>query len=192
MGCDIHTYREKFVDGGWITADEWEAYDYGDDEKGISVPYKKQAFHGRNYDLFGLIAKGVRRDFDFGIPLRGVAFDACPEYMTQVDEESGHSFSYLYLHELKALRRWVDTASIPVSGMMGAEQAERLQAAIAKGEDAMQHLYPYCQWTSDETAVHFSVDLPMVGIVGGSLDKLIASFDGIEGENHRLSFFFDN
>lgn len=195
MGCDIHVYREKFIDGKWVTADEWEDYDYGDDDKGRTIPYEKRAYRGRHYDLFGLISKGVRRDFDFAIPPRGVAFDACPEYAAEVGRYGGdgHSHSYLYLHELRALRKWLDAGpKMPIPGMMEEAQLSRLQAAISSGNATLDMLYPYCGWTNAAGHVDFSVEMPMGMIVGDALDEIIASFDGIEGENHRLSFYFDN
>lgn len=194
MGCDIHTYRERLVDGAWQSADKWTPYDYGDDDKGVSVEYGSRAYTGRNYDLFGLIAKGVRRNFSNALETRGIPFDACQEYRAEVERWGcdGHSHSYLYLHELQSLLKWADGNTIPVSGMMNKEQLERLKKEMAAPEPSYDSLYPYCGWTSDRTQVEFSIELPMSFIVADCLKKLIASFDGIEGENHRLVFFFDN
>src|ERR1043165_5948206 len=48
MGCDIHLYREKRENGVWISADKWTAFDYGDDEKGVTVEYEDRAYTGEN------------------------------------------------------------------------------------------------------------------------------------------------
>ncbi|MBR8025204.1 hypothetical protein KDX27_42480 [Burkholderia cenocepacia] len=72
MGCDIHLYREKFVNDQWLTADKWVAYDYGVDDKGMEVPWGER-FTDRNYDLFGLLSKGVRRVHPFSFEPRGFA-----------------------------------------------------------------------------------------------------------------------
>lgn len=66
MGCDIHLYREKKIDGEWLTADVgWEA------EQGeLSLPYEKQIYTGRNYNLFGLLC-GVRRPNQYSKNLKG-------------------------------------------------------------------------------------------------------------------------
>lgn len=194
MGCDIHTYREKFIDGAWRSADKWTPYDYGGDEKGVSVEYKDRAYTGRDYNLFGLIAKGVRRKFSEALVARGIPFDACHEYNNEVEkwDGDGHSHSYLYLHELRSLSVWLKSKNIPISGMMESSQLAKLHAEMAAPEPIYDSLYPYCQWASDESYVKFEVNIPMSFVIGDGIDSMIASFDGIEGENHRLVFFFDN
>lgn len=194
MGCDIHTYKEKFVDGKWHTADEWEPYDYGEDEKGQEVPYKKHAYSDRNYNLFGLLAGVRNREGTLTLTPRGMPFDVSPE--VQAANESygsdGHSHSYLYLHELRNLRALVRERTIPVSGMMKQPQLAALEASIASGSPNWDLLYPYCQGTTDREQVEFRVDFPMDYMVGKCLDKIITAFAGIDGENHRLVFWFDN
>jgi hypothetical protein len=193
MGCDIHAYKEKFVDGKWSTADEWVAYDYGANDKGQEVPYEKR-YTGRNYDLFGVLAKGVRREFDFSFEPRGLPLNPSPEVAAESAgwDGDGHNHSYLYLHELRELRDWLKAHTLPVSGLMGADQRERPQASIDSGSPDWNLLYPYCQGTTDRTAVEFKLAVPASFMVGDGLDEIIASFDGIEGENHRLVFWFDN
>lgn len=194
MGCDIHTYREKFIDGKWATADEWEPYDHGDGENGMQIPWKKTAFSGRNYNLFGLLAGVRNREDSFALAQRGIPFDACPEVISANEkwDSDGHSHTYLYLHELRALRKMVNERTIKVSGMKSAESLAKLEASISSGNPDWDLLYPYCQWTSDDSAKEFCVDAPMAFMVGDGLDALINSFDGIEAENHRLVFWFDN
>jgi hypothetical protein len=194
MGCDIHTYREKYVDGKWLSADPWEASDYGDDEKRNEIPYEKRAYTGRNYNLFGLLAGVRNREDNFSLKQRGLPFDVSPEVQQDAAEwySDGHSHSYLYLHELRSLRAWVDVRMIPVSGMMRPAQLAALQDSIASGKPNWELLYQYCQWTTDKSQVEFCVDMPMSFMVGQCLDKMIDSFKGIEGENHRLVFWFDN
>lgn len=75
MGCDIHLYREKHVDGKWLAVDKWAKDEYGD----FGVSYDDQCYTGRNYELFGLLAKGVRREHSFSFEKRGLPFDACDE-----------------------------------------------------------------------------------------------------------------
>jgi hypothetical protein len=193
MGCDIHLYKEKFVDGKWLTADEWVGYDYGDDDKGQEVPYEKR-YTGRNYNLFGILAKGVRRDFDFAFEPRGFPFNSCAEIAAESDGygSDGHSHSYLYLHELKDMQSFLAAHTIPISGMKDAEELAALQATIDAGAPNWDLLYPYCQGTTDTRAVHFKIQVPASFITGSCLDQIISSFDGIDGENHRIIFFFDN
>lgn len=193
MGCDIHLYKEKQVDGQWVTADVWEEYDYGDDDKGIEVPWDNR-YTGRNYNLFGLLSKGVRRDLPFGFAQRGMPYNACKEIaeMSEKWEGDGHSHNYLYLHELKDMREFLKTEMIQISGMKDREQLAVLRKSIASGEPNWDLLYPYCQWASMDNYEEFEIDVPACFIVGDGLDEIISSFDGVDGDNHRIVFFFDN
>lgn len=194
MGCDIHTYREKQVSGQWLTADPWEKYEYSEDDKGQRVPYEKHAYSGRNYNLFGLLAGVRNREGKTQLAPRGIPWDASPEVrQAAADWDSdGHDHTYLYLHELRSLRAWVDTQVLTVSGMKRRDELAKLRESIASGKPNWELLYPYCQGTNDPLQEEFSVDLPMAYMVGKCLDEMIASFDGIEGDNHRLVFWFDN
>lgn len=193
MGCDIHMYKEKFVDGKWLAADEWVAYDYGDEDKGIEVPWQKR-FTDRNYDLFGLLAAGVRREHPFSFRPRGLPFDACPEVAENAEkwDSDGHNHSYLFLHELKAMAEFIKTATIGVSGMKDKDQVTALQASIASGWPNWDLIFPYCQMTNSPNYVEFEFDVPADVYFGRALQTIIDSFDGIDGENHRIVFFFDN
>lgn len=193
MGCDIHLYREKFVDSQWLTADEWEPYDYGDDCKGVEVPWKKR-FTDRNYDLFGLLAAGVRREHPFSWQPRGLPFDPCKEIASEAERygEDGHSHSYLFLHELKAMSRFIETATINISGMKHKDEIAALQASIDSGAPDWNLIFPYCQGTNARDHIDFEFDVPASFYFGEPLGRIINSFDGIDGENHRIVFFFDN
>lgn len=185
MGCDIHIYRERFANGRWESVDNW-TNEYGDGE---DVSYPNQCYEGRNYDFFGLIA-GVRREFSQSFSPRGMPLQ-CDERIARVADH-GHSHSYLYLHELRELNAWAQTNTLPVSGMMNAAQWEKLKASIDAGQPDWNLLYPYCQATTSREYVDFHVEVPVSFNIGGSLEQIIESFDGIEGENHRVVFWFDN
>jgi hypothetical protein len=111
MGCDIHLYVEKRVDGKWVSADQWEVDPAWPDE-GARVPYAKRFYTGRNYDLFAILAN-VRNGYGFaGVKTgggfvfidkpRGMPEDVSPE--VAADAESwgcdGHSHSFFTLAEL--------------------------------------------------------------------------------------------
>lgn len=193
MGCDIHMYKEKFVDGKWLAADEWIAYDYGDDDKGLEVPWQKR-FTDRNYDLFGLLAAGVRREHPFSFQPRGLPFDACREISDNAERygEDGHNHSYLFLHELKAMARYAERAVILVGGMKDRDELAALRASIASGCPDWNLIFPYCQSTNDPKQIDFEIDIPASFYFAEPLKRIIDSFDGIDGENHRIVFFFDN
>jgi len=189
MGCDIHLYREKHVNGKWLTADEWTRED-----NYFHVKYEKQAFHGRDYNLFGFLSKGVRTEHEFSFNERGIPFDSCAE-ISEVSEEwdsDGHSHSYLYLHELKASIAFLQDKTLKITGMMNQEQHSKLQKSIADGNVDWNNLFPYCQSTNQKNHVDFEFDVPAIFYFGDSLQKIIDSFDGIDGDNHRIVFFFDN
>lgn len=193
MGCDIHMYKEKFVGGKWVTADEWVAYDYGDDEKGIEVPFEKR-FTERNYELFGLLSSGVRREHPFSFVSRGLPFDCCAEAVAQRDhwDGDGHSHSYLYLHELQAMQRHLETAMVRISGMKHSGELSELRASIATGSPNWHLLFPYCQMTNAPNHEDFEMDVPASFYMGEDLARVIAGFDGVDGDNHRIVFWFDN
>jgi hypothetical protein len=193
MGCDIHMHKEKFVGGKWVTADEWVAYDYGEDEKGMEIPWKNR-FTDRNYDLFGLLAQVRRREYEHSFAPRGmplVCSEEVREAATKWDGD-GHSHSYLYLHELKELRAFLETDTMPVSGMKDAAELSALKDSIDAGKPDWNLLYPYCQHTNAPQYKSFSVEIPASFMVGDGVEKIISSFDGVDGDNHRIVFWFDN
>jgi len=184
MGCDIHLYKEKCVDGKWTTADEWTAYDCGDDDKGIEVSWKNR-FSDRNYQLFGLLSAGVREEHKFSFAPRGLPFDACAEIakMSERYGVDGHSHSYLFLHELKAMSAFLDSQTIAVSGMKSTEELKALRASIATGNPDWSLLFPYCRSTNARDHEDFEIEVPASFYVGAGLKKIISGFDGIDGEN---------
>lgn len=190
MGCDIHLYKEKLVNGVWVTADVWEAYDYGDDEKGIEVNWNNQ-FRDRNYNLFGLLSKGVRHEFDMSYEPRGLPFNISDEVDSRLNEDD-HGHSYLYLFELQELMQHINSTTIDISGMKDADELKALEESNPKNWDL---LYPYCQGTNARNAVSFKIDVPASFVMGNGLQKIIDSFDGVDGvdgDNHRIVFWFDN
>lgn len=114
MGCDIHLYHEKKVGNQWVAADAWERSAYEEDQGRLTVPYGKELYDGRNYNLFAVLAN-VRNGYGFagivtGTPIkpiclpRGVPIDACDEYRLEVEawNGDGHSHSWLTLADLDA------------------------------------------------------------------------------------------
>lgn len=127
MGCDIHFYVERRVDGRWTTADTWEPSKY-DDTGGLHVDYKKAFYSSRNYDLFGILADvrngrwfaGVDTGEGF-VPIsapRDLPDDVTPDVRRASDDwgGDGHSHSFFTVAELLAYdwtqttvhRGWVD------------------------------------------------------------------------------------
>lgn len=117
MGCDIHFYVEKKVDGKWVTADTWYDDKYNPGQKSIYPEdfmdrTKGPIYSDRNYDLFGILAN-VRNGSGFAgvntgngfVPiheLRGVPEDSCEEIRNSSEEwdADGHSHSWVTVQEL--------------------------------------------------------------------------------------------
>jgi hypothetical protein len=120
MGCDIHIYAEKLINGRWQKITGFKnRYDENSDE-----PY-----FGRNYELFAILA-GVRNGSGFAgcdtgdpvIPIsepRGLPEDVSSDIKAESDElgVDGHSHSWLLISEIlkanigssKIVKRgWVD------------------------------------------------------------------------------------
>ncbi len=194
MGCDIHAYREKQVNGEWLPADEWEPSKYEDEAGRLRVDWDKQADIGRNYDLFGLLAKGVRREFDQSFLPRGLPVDVTAPVKAEADSCSGdaHNHSYLYLHEVKDFAKFLETQVVRIEGFKDRDELAALQASILSGTPDWSLLYPFNQGTNNPRHVPFEIDVPASFKVGKGLQDIIDSFDGIEGQNHRLVFWFDN
>ena len=195
MGCDIHIYREKQINGEWVSADKWTPYDYGDDDKGVTVEWDDRAFTGRNYNLFGLLSDDVRTSHPFSFAPRGMPVNASPEVsaLSEGWGVDGHGHSYLYLHELRDMQKYIQTATVQIEGMKNRDELKKLRDSIASDSPDWRLLYPYCKWSSDTVNNEtFTLDVPASFIVGDGLEKIISSFDGIDGDNHRIVFFFDN
>lgn len=190
MGCDIHLYREKKVNGKWQTAESWSDR-YGE---GVLDVNWEDRYTGRNYNLFGLLSKGVRRDHDLAVEQRGVPEDACPEYKALVDNWNvdGHSHSWMTLTELKELQQRLKENKTTITGMMDKEQLEQLMAESVKENPDWNLLYPYCQWTNDSSAVKFSIKVPSDFILGEGLEEIIKMLESVDGEEQRITYFFDN
>lgn len=105
MGCDIHVYTEQFDtrDGQWYTNDNFRLNRFHgqyDDEKEFQ---HESVYHGRNYQLFGILA-GVRDSYVNPLsPPRGIPDDSCEFIKKEFAYWGGdaHSASYFTLYELK-------------------------------------------------------------------------------------------
>lgn len=106
MGCDIHCYREKLIDGAWVSQQPMEPGEVWNDETreyedGPLVAVK--TYVPRNYGLFGLLSKGVRTKWDESFEAKGVPDDMSATLQAQDVswKDDGHSHSWLTLEEIK-------------------------------------------------------------------------------------------
>jgi len=116
MGCDIHLYVEvRQADGSWKSVDQWVTEDGY-----FHVPYEKQFYNGRNYDLFAILAN-VRNGVGFAGVKTGAGFNPISEpkglpadVSTEVKQCSenwgadGHSHSWHTVSDLWAFD-WTQT-----------------------------------------------------------------------------------
>lgn len=116
MGCDIHFYVEKRVNGKWETADKWVPNPYADESDDPVERQRKvvedHIYSGRNYDLFAILAD-VRNGRGFAggatgdgfVPIaepRGLPEDVSPLVADESDGwgGDGHSHSHFTVAEL--------------------------------------------------------------------------------------------
>lgn len=107
MGCDIHLYVEKRVDGVWTSADKWT----DEDDCGLDVSFEDRYFRDRNYEVFSILAD-VRNSEGYSTiaPPRWLPDDASPEVQAAWDAHGEHTPSWLTLAELLAFD-WTQVAS---------------------------------------------------------------------------------
>jgi hypothetical protein len=105
MGCDIHLYVEIRKNGKWERAGQLvkNPYYYPDEDGPENTKLVHEDFwKGRNYQLFGVLAQGVRRDMDSSFKIKGLPKDITKEVKEIADYMGvdGHSHSWLNLAEL--------------------------------------------------------------------------------------------
>ena len=114
MGCDIHFYVEKKVNGKWKSADSWKENKFAGEagEPDLELPYENSFYQGRNYDLFAILAN-VRNGRGFAGVYTGEGFnpisdpkglpsDLSKELKAESDywDCDGHSHTHFTLKEL--------------------------------------------------------------------------------------------
>lgn len=126
MGCDIHIFRERKVNGDWETDTKKVQYNYNDDS---AVDYNSGVVHvGRNYLLFSILS-GVRAYVDLpiappaenrGIPedISDINLDCCNYW-----GEDAHSHGWLNMAELDKLIKDYEQAPVLYENTPYAEDA---------------------------------------------------------------------
>lgn len=106
MGCDIHMYTERRVNGKWVHADpSVRSFSESNESRiNIHVPYQHQIYKGRNYLLFGVLA-GVRTSECQKFEPKGFPEDASLIVREMYDQygSDAHTPSYLTLKELESI-----------------------------------------------------------------------------------------
>lgn len=188
MGCDIHIYTEKNLDGeGWTSADFYAKRKYADGEIVMEIV---DVYDGRNYDLFALLANVRNRGYIKPIcEPRGFPEDCCAEIKEEFEvwEYDGHNASWFTLKELMAA--FEQNKELMASGLITLEQAEELDRGIKPTS--------WCQGTNRENVVHRVWPLENGGleeIIKNTTERL-RHFCYSWKENTdkiRIVFWFDN
>lgn len=128
MGCDIHFFVERKINGKWESADKItknKYYDkkYPEEEQEFVVDYEDRFYSGRNYNLFAILAD-VRNGSGFAgcdtgdgfSPIsepKGIPEDVCSFIQSESDgwAGDGHSHSYFTVEELLAYD-WTQTTTV--------------------------------------------------------------------------------
>lgn len=144
MGCDIHLFAEKRVNGKWHSLDKFTVNKYfdPDDELGdreIEVLHEDRFYTGgRNYNLFCALA-GVR-SYEFRnqpkiiSPPRGIPNDCCDEIRNEIGywTSDAHHVSFLYQYDLEDFD-WSDYGETCNDFLL--EVVPKMIATGAKDED---------------------------------------------------------
>lgn len=122
MGCDIHLYVERRVEGVWTPADMWKPSKHAEDEGRLSLDYQDAFYHDRNYDLFAILADvrnghgvaGVTTGLGF-VPIaepKGLPDDVSDVLKAESDywDSDGHSHSWHTVADLMAYD-WTQTTT---------------------------------------------------------------------------------
>ena len=182
-------YKEKRVDGKWVTADEGWCDEY--DEGVLDVPSGNR-FTCCDYDLFGLLAN-VRTDTGFNQERRGLPFNMCDDLksLSKSYGEDGHSHSFMYLEEMKDLWLMLQSKNVTVEGMKDSKELVLLKESLASENPNYDLIYPYCGSANIPSYERFEIELP-ASYKLSSLKQLIDMFDDVDGDNHRIVFWFDS
>lgn len=131
MGCDIHLFVERRVEGTWVPADKWvpDPHKESKDKNALMILCNDRYYNGRNYDLFAILAD-VRNGRGFaGIdtgdgfePIsdpRGLPSDVSTEVQSEFTRwgADGHTPSF---HTVKDLLEYDWTQVTKLRGVVGA------------------------------------------------------------------------
>jgi hypothetical protein len=159
MGCDIHWNSETKVDGKWV-CDQIETKPYEDEDAEL----EDMPGRSRDYWLFGLLAKGVRREWPWSFPYQNqLPADCSPEVRKRSDgwDSDGHSHG-----------SWT-----------------RAQL-IAKKESFKTLRAEYLITPLDEETKHYPEALSHLD---NRLEEIIGYLDAkVPDTDQRIVFFFDN
>jgi hypothetical protein len=185
MGCDIHLYTDKRIDGVWKPIDSFER-DTPDNNNPNGYLFSKGGLYkGRNYDLFAILANvrnghgfaGVKTGAGFN-PIaqpKGVPADATVEYREIVEQwgSDGHSHSYFTLRDLLDYDWTQTTQKEGFTAFPEWQQWAGWRRSDGQGPES------YCGGVSGPSVKH---------IEAGQMDELVKTYRSLRSEAERQAF----
>ena len=189
MGCDIHIYVEKKVNGKWECIDDLKK-----DEDGFFEIKGEEIYHGRNYILFALLANV--RNYSGVEPIsepKGLPVDLSDQVKEISDIWIGNSHSHSYL-TLQELLNYDFETMIPDIGYILNETWEKFQETLKNGSPDYSLLYPCDDWiTSDLGWMDRMWEQPAKTIDKQFYEKTIPRLKELGSPDEiRIVFWFDN
>lgn len=204
MGCDIHLFCEIKKDGEWKYSGKIFKNPYFEPDKPNEVEedgfewnaeYTDEPYHGRNYDLFGILAD-VRNGVGFAGCDRGDGFnpideprglpdDVSPEIEKKSDDwgGDGHSHSYFTVKELLDYD-WTQTTKH--RGFVSSAEAAKFRRTGEKPDS-------WCGWTNQKNYEQIEWEEPYSESAGHFLTDIIPELQKLgSDEDVRMVFWFDN
>ncbi len=186
MGCDIHAFAERRRGDKWVKLNEaFEHLDYSNKKVWTDEPYE-----GRDYELFAFLAD-VRNGNGI-VPIatpKGVPDDASYGYLHEVERygEDGHSHSFFTLKELKAIPKKLLNQTIEDQSLI----VEKDESGKIIETCAMTNGKHYGKVGKRKLFKLFKDDYNPIKEIITQLES-VTEDDGLDDEDIRIVFFFDN
>lgn len=204
MGTDIHFYIErKMPDGTWKCINPLDYYESrwnGDYTK----PHIQELSIGRDYQLFGILSKGLRTTYPDGFPQRGLPKNASTIVKQRL--ANAHSTNYLTLYRLETLFSDM-TKTISREIRLPLTTAALLIESIEAGTPNWQ-LIKHEHWhTSPDPSIHykqFTIDMPLIHAFNTFIKEVMIDYlhthaprnkrgkEKLKGNDIRIVFGFDS
>jgi hypothetical protein len=196
MGCDIHIYREKLVDGKWVTGDTWTKHEECDNDEEAYWSHSEVG-GDRNYSLFRALAqvRCYRDTPKASFPEMGMPETASKEVTREERrwDGDGHTHSHLSLNQLKHLQFFAKGEMVTISGFKFREDLDELNESIASGNPNWDLLHPYYENNPcDSRFKAFKIEVPVSYGYSAQLQEIIDGLEEIGGDDQRIVFWFDN
>lgn len=190
MGCDIHIFVEKRINGKWECIDTI----IGDENGNLYVPYENRIYTERNYSLFALLAnvRNHAKIISISEP-RGLPDDVS-EIVKEISYQwdcDGHSHSYYTLEELL---NYNPEHLVKQVGYMSKETWTLFQESLKTSKPNYDLRFPYAGWSSSGMGwERHEWEVPAKVISPNFFIETLNKLKEIgKPEDVRIVFWFDN